>query len=120
MRIYATCLLVAVALWPSVGRCDGFGRVEARVVKPIAPDLTLAVGGGVSVSLGQIPCGVPVFERRALFGDLIWVPGGIAGGASISLRSAVNDDGTRLGVAIWRGEGFRWSAYLARAVPFNW
>ena len=120
VRAHATCLLVALLLATGVGRCDGFGDVEARVIKPIAPDLTLAIGGGLSVLLGQVPSGVPILEGRTLFGDFVAVPGGIAGGASVSLRPAGNDDGLRLGVAIWRGENFRWSAYLARAVPFHW
>lgn len=120
MRTALACVVVAVTLATGEVWCDGFGTVEARVVKPLAPDLTLAVGGGLSVSLDEIPEDMPVVGGRTLFGDLIWVPGGVAAGASVSLRPLEQDNGLRLGAALWRGDGFRWSAYLARALEFNW
>jgi hypothetical protein len=120
MRTVLICVWLAMVLGAGSASCDGFGAIEARVVKPLAPDLTLAVGGGISVSLGEIPENVPVVHGRMLFGDFIWVPGGVAAGASISLKKLECDDHLRLGTALWRGDGFRWSVYLARAIDFEW
>lgn len=114
------CALLLVPASASSGWCEGFGVVEARVVKPLAPDLTLAVGGGVSVSLGELPGGAPIVGGRTLYGDLVLVPGGVAAGASVCLRPPADDNGLRLGAAAWRGDGFRWSAYLARALDVDW
>jgi hypothetical protein len=114
------CALLLAPASATSGWCEGFGTVEARVVKPLAPDLTLAMGGGVSVSVGELPAGAPIVNGRTLFGDLVWVPGGVAAGASVSLRPPADDNGLRLGAAMWRGNGFRWSVYLARALDLDW
>lgn len=113
-------LLVVLCLACGVVEAQGFGELEGRVVKPLAPDLSLEFGGGISVELGLLPPDWPVIAERRVFVDALLVGGQVALGMSLSLRGARQDDGLRLGGAIYRSEGFEWSLYLARAVEFRW
>jgi len=97
---------------------SGFGNIEVRVVKPFIP-ATLDFAGGISLQLTTLPA---VLGTRKIFVDaLASTENGNSGyvGGSVSLKSAYDDDGLRIGVQI-TGPNLGKTWYLAKAFSFDW
>jgi len=100
--------------------------LEAGLVKPLAPDLTVNLGMSVGIGWGDIPEKIPYLGGHKLFTDFLYVDSNVALGASVALSpSSEEDNKLRLGASIWRESGgsesgFKWSVYLRNAVSWNW
>lgn len=97
---------------------SGFGTLEGVAAKPLAPT-TLDLGAGVGLQLTTLPAGwLAVGGRKVFANALLLTTGDLAWGGSISLQSAAQDDGFRLGVC-WNSEdGVQ--AFLGKSFSFAW
>lgn len=97
---------------------SGFGTLEGVAAKPLAPT-TLDLGAGVGLQLTTLPAGwLAVGGRKVFANALLLTTGDLAWGGSISLQSAAQDDGFRLGLC-WNSEdGVQ--AFLGKSFSFAW
>ena len=86
---------------------------EACIVKPIAPDTTLAMGCSGSLKLWTLPDTWPVLGGRELFADLLIISDNGKSnpflGCSVTLFER-----SRIGGAVWADPGTRWTIYLVQ------
>jgi hypothetical protein len=101
-------LLILLCLCVTVVRADtlptpdwgGFGNLELRWVKPIAP-MTLDVGVAGACQLFTWPRDWIAIGGRKMFADVIYTTQNVLYlGGSISLKPADSDDGLRGGFAL--------------------
>jgi len=122
VAIAMVVMLILLASTVSAGEwgaeiADFFGDLnlttECGIIKPIAPDMTLAMGCSGSLKLWTMPDGWPVLGGRELFADLLVITdNGDSNpflGASLTLVEK-----TRLGAAVWKEDNTRWSIYLVQ------
>ena len=116
-------LLLALAYISSVPAGADPLDLEARVYKPLAPDVTLEVGGGIAVELGTVPerwfVVGPVLGGHKVFADILYIRGKSAFGGSVSLRKAERDDHIRLWGTGWKDTGWEWSCGVAVGWPLD-
>ncbi len=96
------------------------GDIEARIYKPLAPDVNLDVGAGMAMEVWEIPDTWPLFPGRLVFVDGLTIRGQYALGGSISRRKAEEDDYWRFWGAIWQEDGFQASAGISYGRPLDW
>jgi len=129
MRTVAAAMVVMLILLASMASAgewgaeiaDFFGDLatdlnlttECGIIKPIAPNMTLAMGCSGSLKLWTMPEKWPVLGGRELFADLLVITdNGDSNpflGASLTLVEK-----TRLGAAVWKEDNTRWSIYLVQ------
>jgi len=125
MRTVAVATVVMLILLASTASAGEWGEeigqfitglnltTECGIIKPIAPDMTLAMGCSGSVKLWTMPDGWPIFGGRELFADLLVITdNGDSNpflGASLTLYEE-----TRVGGAVWKEDNTRWSIYLVQ------
>lgn len=116
MKKLALCVIVLLALLIALpaGAID-WPDLELSLVKPLAPDLTLAMGASASIKLFDIPDDFFLFPGRNVYADFLYIDDNgdknpFLGGSIEAWKT------TRLGAAIWREEGTRWTFYAIQPV----
>jgi hypothetical protein len=116
MKKLAFCLVVAlIMLVLAPALASDWPELELGAVKPLAPDLTLAMGASASLKLFDIPDDFFLFPGRSVFADFLYVDDNgdknpFLGGSIEAWKK------TRLGGAIWHEDGTRWTFYAIQPV----
>ena len=99
IAIFTMCNVFAGVLsssdLPVTGDWQGFGNMEFRVLKPLAP-LTFDIGLCEAIQLTTLPTDWIIVGGRKIFADIAYTTqNALLWGGSISLKPAVADDGLR-------------------------
>lgn len=112
-------LVACTAVMADQNDWTGFGLLESRLCKPIAP-LTYDLGAGVAMQITTLPSEWLVVGGRKVFGDIVYTVGSqFIWGGSISLSPATKDEGYRLGMA-YKGDTKEIIIHVDKGFPFIW
>jgi len=105
-----TTLVAVMTLLVVAASADGFGVIEGRAYTPLLKiDDDLDLGGGVALQLGVVPEDTwilgPFIGGHKIFVDGLVIDGQWAGGGSISLKPAGDDNQFRFFGVGWRETG---------------
>lgn len=116
MKKLALCVAVLLIVLVSVpASAIDWPDLELSLVKPLAPDLNLTMGASASLKLFDIPVDFFVFSGRSVYADFLYIDDN--GDKNPFVGASVEAwKSTRLGAAVWRETGTRWTIYALQPI----